>query len=197
MLIPAARLTLSGFVICMVNLVPIIGLAISNLKQVQQLRLTSNLLNFIANLIPNNDCQKIVPIAEWFMVLSMVLNSLLFVFRVRAVYLNSTKVTVIFGILWLTTLSQLLPPIASELNITDVGEINDCAAILEMKSWVVTGFIFTAAFDTAVFIAISMQVLGFTGNIRTWKERASSFIHGKELGNITRAVLQTGQLYYL
>ena len=53
------------------------------------------------------------------MVLSMVLNSLLFVFRVRAVYLNSTKVTVIFGILWLTTLSQLLPPIASELNITD------------------------------------------------------------------------------
>ena len=119
MLIPAARLTLSGFVICMVNLVPIIGLAISNLKQVQQLRLTSNLLNFIANLIPNNDCQKIVPIAEWFMVLSMMLNSLLFVFRVRAVYLNSTKITVVFGLLWLTTLTQLLPSISTQLHITN------------------------------------------------------------------------------
>lgn len=128
------------------------------------------------------------------MVLSMILNSLLFVFRVRAVYLNSRKVTVIFSLLWLTNLSQLLPPIASALHISG-GD--DCDAILEMKPWVVTGFILTALFDTAVFVAISMQVLGFTGSVHTRRERMASFLNGKELGKITRAVLQTGQLYYL
>ncbi|KAK7692444.1 hypothetical protein QCA50_004069 [Cerrena zonata] len=131
----AARLTLAGFVISIINLVPI-----------------------IAQLIPNNDCEKIVPISEWFMVLSMILNSLLFVFRVRAVYLNSTKVTVIFSLLWLMTLSQLLPPIANELHISNSAPSTDgCDAILNMKPWVVTGFILTAIFDTAVFVAISMQ----------------------------------------
>ncbi|KAK7692361.1 hypothetical protein QCA50_003986 [Cerrena zonata] len=167
------RLALAGFVVSMVSLVPI-----------------------IAQLTPENDCQKIVPTAEWFMVLSMILNSLLFVFRVRAVYLNSKKVTIIFGIWWLTTLSQLLPPIANALNLFE-GTENNCNAILEMKPWVVTGWISTAVFDTAVFVAISMQVLGFTGGIHTWKERMVSFLNGNELGKITRAVLQTGQLYYL
>lgn len=126
----------------------------------------------------------------------MILNSLLFVFRVRAVYLNNQRVTIIFSLLWLTTLSQLLPPIANALRISN-GDLGNCDAILEMKPWVVTGFIFTALFDTAVFMAISMQVLGFTGGVHTWRERMASFLNGNELGKITKAVLQTGQLYYL
>ena len=130
------------------------------------------------------------------MVLSMMLNSLLFVFRVRAVYLNSTKITVVFGLLWLTTLTQLLPSISTQLHITNKTP-NDCDSLLETKPWVVIGFIFTAIFDTAVFVAVSVQVLGFTGGKLTWKERLSSFLHGKELGKVTRAVLQTGQLFYL
>ncbi|KAK7681914.1 hypothetical protein QCA50_014876 [Cerrena zonata] len=170
----AARPTLVGFFIAMVILF---------LGMVQ--------------LIPNNGCETIVTIIVWFMVLSMILNSLLFVFRVRAVYLNSTKVTIIFSILWLTTLAQLLPPIAGELHMNSNGDPEDCAALLEMKPWVVIGFILTAIFDTAVFVAVSMQVLGFTGGVHTWKERMVSFLNGKELGNITKSVLQTGQLYYL
>lgn len=179
---------MSGFVISMVSLVPLIGLFLT-FKSILRTHYIG-----IASLTRNDGCQAIVQIAEWFMVLSMILNSLLFVFRVRAVYLNSRKVTIIFGLLWLTTLSQLLPPIASALHISG-GD--DCDAILEMKPWVVTGFILTAIFDTAVFVAISMQVLGFTGTVHTRKERMLSFLNGKELGRITRAVLQTGQLYYL
>ncbi|KAK7681909.1 hypothetical protein QCA50_014871 [Cerrena zonata] len=170
----AARLTLVGFVISLLSLVPI-----------------------TATLIPSNDCQKVVPITEWFMVLSMIFNSLLFVFRVRAVYFNSRKVTIIFSVLWLTTLTQLIPPIVSVMQIHPGDGWADCDAILNMKPWVIIGFILTAIFDTAVFVAISMQVLGFTGEVHTRKERMSSFLNGKELGNLTRSVLQTGQLYYL
>ena len=175
----------------MVTLVPLIGRLFLLFSGTV---LNTPLCHPTASLTRNDGCQSIVQISEWFMVLSMILNSLLFVFRVRSVYSNSRKVTIIFSILWLTTLAQFLPPIANALHIAG-GD--DCDAILEMKAWVVTGFIMTAFFDTAVFVAITMQVLGFTGAAHTRKERMVSFLNGNALGKITRSVLQTGQLYYL
>ena len=162
----------------------------------EYLRVADLVLFDTADLVPNSDCRRITPAVEWFMVSALVLNSLVFFFRVRAVYLNSIKATVIFGLLWVTTLTQLLPPIASELHITD-GPRNSCSSILNMEPWVVTGFIFTALFDSAVFIAISIQVLGFTSGLYSWKEQVSVFINAKGLGEITRVILQTGQIFYL
>ncbi|CAL1706594.1 unnamed protein product [Somion occarium] len=97
----------------------------------------------------------------WFEAFSLILNSLLFLFRALAVFSLSPKIKAVFGFLWLITLTAALTmPFSSTPNVRTFASVS---------------FALVTAFDTAVFVAISLE----------------------GLGQASRALLLTGQLYYL
>ncbi|CAL1707957.1 unnamed protein product [Somion occarium] len=58
------------------------------------------------------------------------------------------------------------------------------------------GFISVAIFDTSVFVAISIHMISFSMET-TWRGRLKLFLSGHGMGHVSRALLQTGQMYYL
>jgi len=65
-----------------------------------------------------------------------------------------------------------------------------------VKSFSSVGIIVVAVHDTLVFLAISSRLLSWSlGD--TWIDKIKSFYHGRGMGIMSRALLQTGQSYYL
>jgi hypothetical protein len=54
-----------------------------------------------------------------------------------------------------------------------------------------------AIYDTLVFLAISFRILSYTVVGDTFEARVKSFFRGTGLPNLSRSILQGGQLYYL
>lgn len=69
--------------------------------------------------------------------------------------------------------------------------------VVESSSLTVSpAFIVPAVYDTLVFLAITWRVV-IDSPAQEWKARTSLFLTGKKMGHISRALLQTGQVYYL
>ncbi|CAL1717204.1 unnamed protein product [Somion occarium] len=138
------------------------------------------------------DCYVLTKIADWFGALALPCNSLLFLLRVRGVFYQSHKIFAMFCVLWLFTLGSLAGPFT-------IKAINDHSphCLLDVQSLSAFAFVAVVVFDTVVFVAISVRVVTYIGWADSWQGQMKSFISGKGLGHISRALLQTGQLYYL
>lgn len=76
-----------------------------------------------------------------------------------------------------------------------IGTTKNCIDIA-IESYSSAGFVAAAVNDTLVFIAISYRLVVSSG-AGTSSERLKSFFRGHYMGQLTRVLLQTGQLYYL
>jgi hypothetical protein len=63
--------------------------------------------------------------------------------------------------------------------------------------YTIVPIILTAVNDTFVFLAISHRMLSSAMVGRTWSARAKSFFTGDGLHQLSKALLQSGQVYYL
>ena len=144
--------------------------------------------------MPVKDCQKLETTIGWLGTCAVPFNCLLFFFRVRAIFHNSLRITIIFGVLWLSTLGCTMTA-AFGLKASHIGTTMNCIDI-EVKSYTSSGLVAAAVNDTAVFIAISYRLvsISFADSL---SGRLQSFFRGKHMGHISRVILQTGQLYYL
>ena len=135
-------------------------------------------------------CRSVLKAVDWFQVLSLIFNSSLFLFRVLAVFADFPTIKAGFIILWLSTFLALSIPFSSKLRDVAVCNIDEVHPLEAM------GFIAVEVFDTAVFVAVSVQVL--RSNITTsGHDRFAAFVTGDKLGQVSRVLLQTGQIYYL
>ena len=119
-----------------------------------------------------------------------VMNTLLFLIRARAVYLQSSKWSLFFGALWLTTLSTYTIPFTflQDKN----NQLRYC--ILEkVKIFGTAGPIAIAVFDTVVYISISSKVYKINGVGQMFSHNRPTSIRG----SVSKALLSTGQMYYL
>ena len=57
--------------------------------------------------------------------------------------------------------------------------------------------ILTAVNDTLIFFTISYRLVSISMVSGTWRARAMSFIRGDGLHHLSKALLQSGQVYYL
>lgn len=57
--------------------------------------------------------------------------------------------------------------------------------------------VLNAVNDTLIFLAISFKIMSFSLVGTTWQARTRSFVEGKGLPGLSKALLQGGQLYYL
>ena len=116
---------------------------------------------------------------------------MLFLIRARAVYLQSSKWSLFFSALWLTTLSTYTIPFTflQDKN----NQLRYC--ILEkVKIFGTAGPIAIAVFDTVVYIYISSKIykLNDVDEVFAADDRPTSI-----RGRVSRVLLSTSQMYYL
>ncbi|KZP23253.1 hypothetical protein FIBSPDRAFT_853335 [Athelia psychrophila] len=122
-------------------------------------------------------------------------TSLLFFFRVSAVYKHSRPIRFLFSLLWIIIIVSPTAIIYSLRTQCREHPDTDCNSS-RFLSLIANGTI--CINDTLVFVLVSCQVYNnsatrYRGN---WIHRIGQFLRGKGLYNISRSVLQSGQLYY-
>jgi len=148
----------------------------------------------IYRIAPIDNCRSLQYVEGIFFEIGVPATSLLFLFRVRAVYNRSRIITAFFGIIWLAIagLSILIM-----LGITGerIPYTRRCTEGLPHKFTTVP-IMLTAVNDTLVFLAISYRMVSSAMVRSTWSARAKSFFKGEGLHYLSKALLQSGQAYY-
>lgn len=142
------------------------------------------------------DCQNLQAIGVGTCFVATVsLTTLLFFFRVRAIFHDNKRIVVFFLLVWLGTVaaSAVVPftITASHIGPTDLCVSTGIDALSSL------GIIVLAVNDTLVFFAISWKLLSSSAIDKPFKAKMKIFISGHGLPALSRSLLQSGQEYYL
>ncbi|KAI0072615.1 hypothetical protein K474DRAFT_1678508 [Panus rudis PR-1116 ss-1] len=172
------------------------GFGISDVVYVLSKLLTGGfvLTTFTFQVAPVGSCHALAMAIGWTGGFAISLNSILFFYRVRAVFANKKIVVYFFAFLWLATFGCAMT-IPFGVDGVHIGTTKNCVNS-DVKPFSSAAMIVIAVNDTLVFFAISVQLL-MQSLADTWSERIKAFFSGRGMGNISRSLLHTGQLYYL
>ncbi|KAF7333109.1 hypothetical protein MVEN_02376300 [Mycena venus] len=104
-------------------------------------------------------------------------TSLLFFYRVRAIYAGSQTTTILFGLLWLAELAACTTVVFGTAA-TDIGPTRYCL-FSQLAPYTGAASITPTVFDTAIFVAISYRLVGNAYIEHSW------------------SLLVDGQMYYM
>ncbi|KAI0783197.1 hypothetical protein C8Q75DRAFT_811017 [Abortiporus biennis] len=153
--------------------------------------------------IAHNNCNEVDKAAAWTGVITMSLNCLLFFFRIRAVFFNYSYIVGFYFFLWLCTLGGLA--VTRPIHGANVGPTNICQTT-NVRPSMSAAFILVGVHDTLVYTGITIRLVILSSNIYTDADSAANvgFVHtfktffrGDRTGRLTKALIQSGQLYYL
>ncbi|KAF8188186.1 hypothetical protein K438DRAFT_1594344 [Mycena galopus ATCC 62051] len=122
-------------------------------------------------------------------------TSLLFFYRVRAIYAGSQTVTVIFSFVWLVELISCIGVIFAT-GATNIGPTSYCF-LSRLAPYSAAACITQSIFDTGVFVAISYRLASDAYAAHGWPDKFRVFIRGAYLPHLSRAMLVDGQMYYM
>ncbi|EJD00308.1 uncharacterized protein FOMMEDRAFT_91359 [Fomitiporia mediterranea MF3/22] len=123
-------------------------------------------------------------------------TSLLFFFRIRAIFNQEKIVVVLFGFLWLCVFAGCMT-VPFAIAGTHIGPTVFCINSA-VKPYSSAGIIISAVNDTLVLIAISLRILYNSASIQdNVGARIKAFWNGRSLPSLSRSILQGGQQYYL
>ena len=103
------------------------------------------------------------------------------------------SIRIFFTLLWFGTLGSFTAPFA--FVGAHMGPTNHCI-IRSVKDNLSAGFIAILLYDTSVFTAISIRLL-LDNNGDGWVAKMKMFVRGNKMGYVSKALLQSGQTYYL
>ena len=142
---------------------------------------------------PLRSCSQALLVTALFGAFIIPLNSSLFLLRIWGAFYGSKPIIALFSILWLSTFASF--PSVFAIKIHPIGPTSYC--IIDAAPHLVSlSFIVTAIYDTLVFLAITLKIIS-DSHVEGWKACTGLFLKGKNVGRISRALLQTGQAYYL
>jgi len=143
---------------------------------------------------PVAHCQLLLNFIAVFFVIAMPATSLLFFYRVRAVWSNSKVVSYFFGFMWFVIFG-LCVPIPWAVKGGHIGPTQRC--INTVVHWFTSPpIVANAIYDTLIFLAISFRIVSYTIVGETWQARLKCFVSGDGLPRLSKGLLQGGQLYY-
>jgi len=125
---------------------------------------------------------------------NMPATSLLFFFRLKAVYRHSRIIITVFGIFWLA-IAGLSIFIMLSITINRIPYTQYCFET-QVHGYNAIPIILTTVNDTLVFLAISYRMVSSAMVESTWKARTKSFFTGNGLLYLSKILLQSGQVYY-
>jgi hypothetical protein len=128
-------------------------------------------------------------------------TSLLFLIRVLALYRGNKMVIGVFAFLWLCAFgSALTIPIGDGNGAKHFLPNNPyCISTVNYPAYEGAGFIIPAIFDTLVFTAISYRLYPSyeVSPESTWRAQISVLFSGRGIPKLSRALMESGQQYYL
>ena len=149
-------------------------------------------MTYLAAEVP--DCERLVKAIGWTGALSLPLNSLLFLFRVYAIFDDVKFVKIIFTCMWVGTIGCCFTaPFA--LSGAHIGTTDFCI-FSRVKAFGSAGIVAMAVNDTLVCTAITLRIV-MSIPASNMRERMNKMMSGEGMGYITKVVLQGGQQYYL
>lgn len=136
-------------------------------------------------------------------------SAYLFFLRVRAIYLRSSFITLGFGALWLCLVAMHIVPAVTahpsqsvsilatfenliDIHLAQLSEYNYCK-LGHAQLPIVSIFVY----DTLVWLAITHRLAADSWTGSSWRSRFLSIIHGEGLHSLSRALMRSGQFYYL
>jgi hypothetical protein len=141
------------------------------------------------------DCQALQVAIGWCYCAAASSTSFLFFLRVRAMFDQCRLVIFVFGFLWLCVLGTgMTVPFA--IGGEHIGSTQYCINT-RVRSFSSVGVIAPSVNDACVFIAVSWRVLTTVAEEEGFKGRLKSFLGRTRLPTLSKAVLQSGQQYYM
>lgn len=144
-----------------------------------------------------HDCLPITRFQAAVNIIAVPAISLLFLLRVNAIYLHNKIIVAIFIACWLGLFgSFLLDSLTMLAEFLHPAKSKPCN--LAGRSTDAWAYVANATFDTLVYLAISWRLVS-TSMISHcgWRDRLRSFVKGDGLLGLSRALLRSGQYYYL
>jgi hypothetical protein len=114
----------------------------------------------------------------------------MFFLRVKAIYFDNKIVVAFFGVLWLAFSGTIFLWTFS-MTMGHIGTTQKCI-LRSVKHRVTASLLLHSAYDTLVFIAISLRIMSMA-----FSSRGKSLLLADGLPRLSRSLLLGGQLYYL
>ncbi|CAA7262440.1 unnamed protein product [Cyclocybe aegerita] len=144
-------------------------------------------------------CRTLDTIAESFFAVSVALTSLLFLFRVRAIFDRNKYVRAFFSLMWLAVVAAVITP-TQGLTGMNIGPTKYCIHE-KVEMYVGAANLLPLVNDTLIFLAISWKLMQNThaasAHPLSGKINLRAFLRGDYLPAFSRGLLQDGQVYYL
>ena len=144
---------------------------------------------------PIGHCVQIWRGIPWLFVIAIPATSLLFFFRVRAMYNNNLYVTIFFSFMWLAVVAGSVTS-TQGVTLVPLGTTNYCTNG-RIDNYVIASGIIPLVNDTLIFIAITWRLVRGSRHEHTHTGGSWSVIFGRHLPAFSRSLLQDGQVYYL
>jgi len=143
------------------------------------------------------NCVLFEKVIDWIYPVAVSSTSLLFFFRVRAVFADNKKVIGFFAFMWLAVVAGCLTT-TQGITGSNIGITNYCTTV-KMEDYVEAGAIIPLINDTLIFLAITWRLMGIAAvdNVHSFKTGFRILAFGDYMPSFSRAVKQDGQLYYL
>ncbi|KZP23716.1 hypothetical protein FIBSPDRAFT_1013563 [Athelia psychrophila] len=140
----------------------------------------------------NNMCSALITGIGLMAMTGSAAKTYLFLIRIRAIYGNTKIVTFLSGVAWLAVVCARMT-VAFRIQVSPMVHTGRCA-VTNMGSIPIFSIWLNLAYDTCIFLLISVRLTSYTKFRRT--PGIPSFIRGYGLPHTMRHLLQDGQFYY-
>ncbi|KAJ3513401.1 hypothetical protein NLJ89_g2966 [Agrocybe chaxingu] len=145
-------------------------------------------------------CRVFCKVVEWLFAVAVPTTSLLFLFRLLAIFDRNNLVRAIFGTLWLAVVAGVLTPTQGLVG-ANIGPTKYCINV-SVEEYVGAAAVIPLVNDTLIFLAISWKLMR-NAHINAHPLRSGhgpglrGFLSGEYLPAFSRGLLHDGQAYYL
>jgi len=162
-------------------------------KSISTLHLSTRLIFFLA--APTGNCFLFEKVIDWLFPVAVPFTSLLFFFRVRAIFDNNRYVVGFFGLMWLAVLAGCLTVTQGVVG-AHIGDTKYCLNA-KLENYVSSAAIIPLVNDTLVFLSISVRLMLNSHLEDSLKNGVRTLFFGFHMPGFSRSLLRDGQVYYL
>ncbi|PPR04490.1 hypothetical protein CVT24_013099 [Panaeolus cyanescens] len=144
---------------------------------------------------PIGNCSYFDTVVNWMFPISVPATSLLFFFRIRAVFDDDPFVVSFFGFMWFAVLGGSLT-VTQGVHAASIAGTQYCAAG-PYEDYVASATILPLIHDTLIFLAISWRLIANSHVDHNFRNGYRVMVFGDYLPAFSKSLLQGGQAYYL
>ena len=140
----------------------------------------------------DQDCKKMLQLSCWLAVIAGSSSTLLFLLRANSVFFDSRWARSAFTLLWvISSISMVSLPFSFSGGHSEVA---GCCMIVSFDKPGTIPSMTIGVFDVAVFLSVSYRIIT-QDPMSSLEEKIITFLTGKGLGQVSKLLLRTGQLY--